>query len=104
MILPTFTKTRFLLIIRFCYTVCSKNLLQSLSCFFVFHYDFTEFNTEYQKYIVKKKKIDFLSVEERFTIDKNWKKVEFHGSSVFQFYVRHVRVLYFYIIIFGSLF
>ncbi len=61
---------------------------------------FTDFNTEYQKYIVKKKrKIGFLSVEERSTTDKNWKKVEFHGSSVFHFYV---RVFYFIATVFLS--
>ncbi len=35
----------------------------------------------------KKKGRCFLSVEDPSTIDKNWKKVEFYGSSVFQFYV-----------------
>ncbi len=69
---------------------------------FIFHYDFADFNTEYQKYIVEKKKEDrvFISRRPWSTTDKNWKKVEFYGSSVFQFYVRHVRILYFYIIIF----
>ncbi len=37
-------------IIRFGYTACSKNLQITFTVFIFFHYDFTDFNTEYRYY------------------------------------------------------
>ncbi len=55
------------LIIRFDYTACSKNPLISL-----FHFFFIIISQNKKE----KRKIGFLSVEDRSTIDKKWKRVE----------------------------